>query len=49
MMAALPESLTPVEPLARAVYRSGWRPPYAEGPGRDRLVEIIEEAHSAAA
>jgi 2-polyprenyl-6-methoxyphenol hydroxylase-like FAD-dependent oxidoreductase len=49
MMAALPESLAPVEPLARAVYRNGWRPPYAEGPGRDRLVEIIEEAHSAAA
>jgi len=49
MMAALPATLTPVEPLARAVYRRGWRPPYAEGPGRDRLVEIIEDAHSAAA
>ena len=48
-MAALPASLTPVEPLARAVYRGGWRPPHAEGPGRDRLVEIIEDAHSAAA
>ncbi|HET9945565.1 MAG TPA: FAD-dependent oxidoreductase, partial [Actinomycetes bacterium] len=48
-MAALPESLTPVEPLARAVYRGGWRPAHAEGPRRDRLVEIIEDAHSAAA
>lgn len=48
-MAALPATLTPVEPLARAVYRGGWRPPHAEGPGRDRLVEIIDAAHSAAA
>ena len=49
MMAALPASLTPVEPLAREVYRGGWRPAHAEGPGRDRLAEIIEDAHSAAA
>jgi 2-polyprenyl-6-methoxyphenol hydroxylase-like FAD-dependent oxidoreductase len=48
-MAALPATLTPVEPLARAVFRRGWRPAHAEGPSRDRLVEIIEDAHSAAA
>jgi 2-polyprenyl-6-methoxyphenol hydroxylase-like FAD-dependent oxidoreductase len=49
MMAALPASLTSVEPLAREVYRGGWRPAHAEGPGRDRLAEIIDDAHSAAA
>ena len=48
-MAALPATLTPVEPLAREVYRGGWRAPYADGPSRDRLVEIIEAAHSTAA
>ena len=48
-MAALPATLTPVEPLARAVFRGGWRPPHAEGPSRDRLVEILDAAHSAAA
>jgi catechol 2,3-dioxygenase-like lactoylglutathione lyase family enzyme len=34
----------PVEPRARAVYESGWRPAYAPGPTRDRLVEIIDKA-----
>ena len=48
-MAGLPSTLRPLEPAARALYAGGWRAPYAEGPGRDRLVEIIEEAHSAAA
>jgi 2-polyprenyl-6-methoxyphenol hydroxylase-like FAD-dependent oxidoreductase len=48
-MAALPSSLATAEPLARAVYESGWRPPHAEGPSRDRLVELIRAAHSAAA
>jgi hypothetical protein len=41
-MTALPRSLEPAEPLARAVYDRGWRPPLAEGPSRDELVEIIE-------
>ena len=40
-MTALPETLTPAEPLARAVYESGWRPAYAPGPSRDELVEVI--------
>ncbi len=40
-MTALPESLRPAEPWARAVYQRGWRRPYAPGPTRDELVEII--------
>lgn len=46
-MTRLPATLAPAEPLARAVYERGWRPPLAEGPGRDELVEII--AHRPAA
>lgn len=41
-MTALPATLQPAEPLARAVYEGGWRPRLAEGPGRDELVEIIQ-------
>ena len=48
-MTALPATLAAVEPLARAVYATGWRPPYADGPSRDQLVEVIGAAHSAAA
>lgn len=40
-MTALPETLRPAEPLARAVYQNGWRPPYSPGPTRDELVDII--------
>ncbi len=40
-MTALPQTLRPAEPLARAVYESGWRPPYAPGPTRDELVDVI--------
>jgi hypothetical protein len=40
-MMALPDVLTPAEPLARAVYESGWRPDYSEGPSRDELVALI--------
>jgi 2-polyprenyl-6-methoxyphenol hydroxylase-like FAD-dependent oxidoreductase len=40
-MNALPVSLAPAEPLARAVYQSGWRPPFADGPTRDELVASI--------
>lgn len=46
-MTALPASLDPVEPLARAVYETGWRPAYSPGPGRDELVEILRGALSA--
>lgn len=41
-MTALPSTLAPAEPLARAVYESGWRAPYTEGPTRDELVTVIE-------
>jgi 2-polyprenyl-6-methoxyphenol hydroxylase-like FAD-dependent oxidoreductase len=43
-MLAGPECLDEVEPLAAAVYRSGWRPPRAEGPGRDALAAILRGA-----
>ncbi len=39
-MRAGPESLDEVEPLARAVYRSGWRPALAPGPTRAELAGI---------
>jgi 2-polyprenyl-6-methoxyphenol hydroxylase-like FAD-dependent oxidoreductase len=39
-MTELPDSLAPAEPLARAVYESGWRAPYGDGPTRDELVEL---------
>ncbi len=47
-MTALPETLGPAEPWARAVYQDGWRPAYAPGPTRDELVEIIRSAAPAA-
>ena len=37
-----PTSLDPVEPLARAVYESGWRPACSPGPTRDELVRLID-------
>jgi 2-polyprenyl-6-methoxyphenol hydroxylase-like FAD-dependent oxidoreductase len=43
-MTALPESLRPAEPLARAVYENGWRPAYAPGPTRDELVDVMRAA-----
>ncbi|HEX2705563.1 MAG TPA: FAD-dependent oxidoreductase [Candidatus Lustribacter sp.] len=43
-MRELPSCLDPVEPLARAVYESGWRPAYSPGPTRDELVDIIDAA-----
>ena len=47
-MTALPETLRPAEPLARAVYQDGWRPAYAPGPTRDELVDVIQGAVQAA-
>ena len=47
-MTALPETLRPAEPLARAVYQDGWRPAYAPGPTRDELVDVIRRAEPAA-
>lgn len=43
-MTRLPDSLDSVEPLARAHYAAGWRPPRAEGPGIDDLAQIVAEA-----
>ena len=40
-MTALPASLAPAEPIARAVYESGWRQPPADGPTRDELVALL--------
>lgn len=47
-MTALPQTLRPAEPLARAVYQDGWRPAYAPGPTRDELVDVIRAAAPAA-
>jgi 2-polyprenyl-6-methoxyphenol hydroxylase-like FAD-dependent oxidoreductase len=47
-MVALPESLAPAEPLAREVFRTGWRPPRAEGPTADELVDIVRNLPAAA-
>jgi 2-polyprenyl-6-methoxyphenol hydroxylase-like FAD-dependent oxidoreductase len=47
-MTALPETLRPAEPLALAVYRGGWRPPYAPGPTSGELVQLIRGAVPAA-
>jgi hypothetical protein len=43
-MLELPSCLDPAEPLARAVYETGWRPPYSPGPTRDELVALVGEA-----
>ncbi|HVW81857.1 MAG TPA: FAD-dependent oxidoreductase [Mycobacteriales bacterium] len=40
-MFALPSILDSVQDKARDVLRTGWRPPYAEGPSRDALVEAL--------
>jgi hypothetical protein len=43
-MQGLPACLENMEPLARAVYGSGWRPPYSPRPSRNELVGIVMEA-----
>jgi hypothetical protein len=48
-MTALPGTLEPAEPLARAVYESGWRPPFAAGPSRDELAALMSETGAALA
>ena len=48
-MTAPPSSLAPAEPLARAVYASGWRPPFSAGPTRDELVAVIDSMPERAA
>ncbi len=39
-----PSCLDPVEPLARAVYASGWRTPVDAGPTRGELAGIVQAA-----
>jgi 2-polyprenyl-6-methoxyphenol hydroxylase-like FAD-dependent oxidoreductase len=48
-MLELPTCLEAVEPLARAVYASGWRPGFTPGPTRGELREVVAEALSEAA
>lgn len=40
-MLALPASLATVEPRAREIYASGWRPPVPDGPTRDELAALV--------
>jgi hypothetical protein len=40
-MLALPSILEPMQDKARAVLRTGWRPPYDEGPSREELAELL--------
>lgn len=47
-MLALPDSLQPARPLARAVYEAGWRPSLTPGPSRDELVELLRAPAPAA-
>jgi 2-polyprenyl-6-methoxyphenol hydroxylase-like FAD-dependent oxidoreductase len=44
MMDALPATLAEVEPRAREIYATGWRPPFPPGPSRDDLVSLISGA-----
>jgi 2-polyprenyl-6-methoxyphenol hydroxylase-like FAD-dependent oxidoreductase len=48
-MQALPSALGPVRDKARAVLRTGWRPPYAAGPSRDELAGLLREPSARAA
>jgi 2-polyprenyl-6-methoxyphenol hydroxylase-like FAD-dependent oxidoreductase len=48
-MTALPASLRAVEPRARALYATGWRPPPAPGPSRGELAGIVDRALRASA
>lgn len=43
-MQALPDTLDAVEPRAREVYATGWRPPVPAGPTRDELAELVTRA-----
>lgn len=43
-MLALPSVLDPVRERALAVLRTGWRPPWADGPSRDELAGALRQA-----
>lgn len=40
-MEVLPSALAEIEPRAREIFASGWRPPPHDGPTRDELAEMI--------
>ena len=42
-----PSALAAVEPRAREIYASGWRPPIPAGPTRDELADIVARAEHA--
>lgn len=48
-MDALPGMLDEVEPRAREIYATGWRPPVPEGPSRDELAELVSRTVGRAA
>jgi 2-polyprenyl-6-methoxyphenol hydroxylase-like FAD-dependent oxidoreductase len=48
-MDALPASLDPVEPRARAIFAAGWRPEMPDGPTRADLAELCDENRMGAA
>jgi 2-polyprenyl-6-methoxyphenol hydroxylase-like FAD-dependent oxidoreductase len=48
-MQGLPSCLDEVEPPAKAVFRTGWRPPLSPGPNRAELAQIATRAAAAAA
>lgn len=48
-MDALPASLDAVEPTARAIFASGWRPAVPDGPTRAELAELCADARAGAA
>lgn len=48
-MLGLPSCLDAVEPRAKAVYASGWRPPFTPGPDRTELADIARRAAPVAA
>jgi len=43
-MQALPATLDEVQPRAREIYATGWRPPVPDGPTRDELVDLVTRA-----
>jgi 2-polyprenyl-6-methoxyphenol hydroxylase-like FAD-dependent oxidoreductase len=47
-MDALPASLAPAEPRARAIFASGWRPGVPDGPTRDELSWVVSTTPAAA-
>ena len=47
-MDALPASLAPAEPRARALFGDGWRPPVPAGPTRDELSAVVSRTRVAA-